>query len=148
MDAYTAIPIHAESSPEEQFLNQVEYDVSTTFKTKDGVKIPPVIRSELFRLMGEDGHFRRGIQEVMKSVKDWESLKSFDDLRRSGDEVEIKKWHNIHGRLRMAQKFAEQEAYRRLNPEYQQRLLTSRYEQQEKDRAQTLGLEQSLNIRR
>ena len=147
-NAYTAIPIHAESSPEEQFLNQVEYDVSTTFKTKDGVKVPPAIQSELFRLMGEDGHFRRGIQEVMKSVKDWESLKSFDDLRRSGNEVEIKKWHNIHGRLRMAQKFAEQEAYRRLNPESQQQLITAQVEQQEKERAQTLGLEEPLNIRR
>ncbi len=98
--------------------------------------------------MGEDGHFQRGIQQVMKSVKDWESLESFEKLRQSGNEADIKKWHNIHGRLRMAQKFAEQEAYRRLNPEYQQRLLTSRYEQQEQDRAQTLGLEEPLNIRR
>jgi hypothetical protein len=147
-NAYTAIPIHDGQSPEEAFLHHVEYDVSTTFKTKDGVKIPPEIQSELFRLMGEDGHFQRGIQQVMKSVKDWESLESFEKLRQSGNEADIKKWHNIHGRLRMAQKFAEQEAYRRLNPEYQQRLLTSRYEQQEKDRAQTLGLEEPLNIRR
>ena len=42
-NAYSAIPIHAESSPEEEFLNQVEYDVSTTFKTKEGVKVPPWI---------------------------------------------------------------------------------------------------------
>jgi hypothetical protein len=40
-NAYTAIPIHDGQSPEEAFLHQVEYDVSTTFKTNDGVKIPP-----------------------------------------------------------------------------------------------------------
>jgi len=149
-NAYTAIPIHAESSPEENFLNHVEYDVSTTFKTKDGVKVPPKIQSELFRLMGEDGHFQRGIREVMNSVKDWESLESFENLRSRGKEVDIKKWHNIHGRLRQAQKFAEAQAYRRLSPDLQLQLINAQVEQQQKDRAQTLGqdIDESLNIRR
>ncbi len=149
-NAYSAIPIHAESSPEEEFLNHVEYDVSTTFKTKGGVKVPVKTQSELFRLMGEDGHFQRGIQEVMRSVKDWESLESFDNLRSRGKEVDIKKWHNIHGRLRAAQKFAEEQAYRRLNPDLQQQLINSQFEKQAKDRAQVLGqdIDGSLNIRR
>ena len=148
-NAYTAIPIHAESSPEEEFLNHVEYDVSTTFKTKEGVKVPPAIQSELFRIMGEDEIFKRGIQEVMKSVKDWKSLESFEEMRAKGNEVDIKQWHNIHSRLRTAQKFAEQTAYRRLNPELQQQLITAQVEKMEKERANQLGqpIEESLNIR-
>jgi hypothetical protein len=149
-NAYTAIPIHAESSPEEEFLNHVEYDVSTTFKTKEGVKVPPAIQSELFRIMGEDEIFKRGIQEVMKSVKDWKSLQSFEEMRNKGNDVDIKQWHSIHSRLRTAQKFAEQSAYRRLNPELQQQLITAQVEKMEKEQANQLGLpiKESLNIRR
>jgi len=148
-NAYTAIPIHAESSPEEEFLNHVEYDVSTTFKTKEGVKVPPAIQSELFRIMGEDEIFKRGIGEVMRSVKDWESLKSFEEMRDKGQDVDIKKWHNIHTRLRRAQQVAEQSAYRRLNPELQQQLITAQVEKIEKERANQLGqpINESLNIR-
>ena len=148
-NAYTAIPIHAESSPEEEFLNHVEYDVSTTFKTKEGVKVPPAIQSELFRIMGEDEIFKRGIQEVMKSVKDWKSLESFEEMRNKGNDVDIKQWHNIHSRLRTAQKFAEQSAYRRLNPELQKQLITAQVEKMEKEQANQLGqpVEESLNIR-
>jgi len=148
-NAYTAIPIHAESSPEEEFLNHVEYDVSTTFKTKEGVKVPPAIQSELFRIMGEDEIFKRGIQEVMKSVKDWKSIESFEEMRNKGNDVDIKKWHNIHSRLRSAQKIAEQSAYRRLNPELQKQLITAQVEQMEKEQANVLGqsIDESLNIR-
>jgi|TARA_Y100000015_G_scaffold42991_1_gene51731 hypothetical protein len=148
-NAYTAIPIHAESSPEEEFLNHVEYDVSTTFRTKEGVKVPPAIQSELFRIMGEDKIFQRGIQEVMKSVKDWKSLQSFEEMRAKGEEVDIKKWHNIHARLRQAQQVAEQSAYRRLNPELQKQLITAQVEKLQKDQASQLGqpIQESLNIR-
>ena len=148
-NAYTAIPVHAESSPEEEFLNHVEYDVSTTFKTKEGVKVPPAIQSELFRIMGEDEIFKRGIQEVMKSVKDWKSLQSFEEMRNKGNDVDIKQWHNIHARLRRAQKFAEQSAYRRLQPEMQKQLITAQVEKMEKEQANQLGqpFEESLNIR-
>jgi len=148
-NAYTAIPIHAESSPEEEFLNHVEYDVSTTFKTKEGVKVPPAIQSELFRIMGEDEIFKRGIQEVMKSVKDWKSIESFEEMRVKGSDVDIKKWHNIHSRLRQAQKLAEEMAYRRLNPELQKQLITAQVEQLEKEQANVLGqsIDESLNIR-
>ena len=149
-NAYSAIPIHAESSPEEEFLNQVEYDVSTTFKTKEGVKVPPEIQSELFRIMGEQEIFKQAIGQVMSSVKDWRSIQSFEEMRNKGQDVDIKQWHNIHARLRTAQKFAEQSAYRALNPELQQQLITAQVEELEKQRANQLGqpIDESLNIRR
>ena len=148
-NAVSAIPIHAESSPEEEFLNHVEYDISTTFKTKEGVKVPSPIQSELFRIMGEQGIFEQGIKEVKRSVKGWESLKSFEEMRDRGQDVDIKKWHNIHARLRTAQKIAEQSAYRALNPELQQQLITAQVKQMEKERANQLGqpINESLNIR-
>lgn len=148
-NAYTAIPVHAESSPEEEFLNHVEYDVSTTFRTKEGVKVPPAIQSELFRMMGEDEIFKRGIQEVMKSVRDWESIESFEKMRVEGNDVDIKKWHNIHSRLRQAQKLAEEMAYRRLDPQLQRQLITAQVEKLQKDQANVLGqqIEEPLNIR-
>ena len=148
-NAYTAMPVHAESSPEEEFLNHVEYDVSTTFRTKEGVKVPPAIQSELFRIMGEDEIFKRGIQEVMKSVRDWKSIESFEKMRVEGNDVDIKKWHNIHSRLRQAQKLAEEMAYRRLDPQLQRQLITAQVEKLQKDQANVLGqqIEEPLNIR-
>ncbi len=66
-------------------------------------------------------------------------MESFEKMRSEGKEVDIKKWHNIHARLRQYQKFAEQQAYRRLQPEMQLQLMNAQVEQQQKDQAQILG---------
>lgn len=149
-NAYSPIAIHAESSPEEEFINAIEYDLTTTFKTKEGVKVPIATQSELFRIMGEQGFFKRGIQEVMRSNEEWKSMESFEKMKAEGKTVRLKEWHNIHNRLRKAQRYAEQMAYMALDSQLKQNIITSKIEDQETDRASRLGVDvdQLLNIRR
>ena len=113
-NAYSPIQIHAEQSPEEKFLQEMEFDVNTTFRSKDGVRLLPKERSELFRLMGERGFFREAIAEIMRDAGDWNSIQELREKRNQGyrsDEVSLKKWHDIHARLSEARKAAEDIAY-------------------------------------
>jgi len=149
-NAYMPFPIHDTASEEEQFLQQIEYPTATLFKTKDGVKIPKQMRSELLRIMGEDGHFQAGIREVMRSNKQWRSMESFNELRRQGKAPELATWHRIHERLRAAQRFAENQAYSRLDPGLQQQFVQLQVEEQLKQAASRQGvvLDPTLSIRK
>ena len=113
-NAYSPIKIHAEQSPEEKFLQEMEFDINTNFRSKDGVKLTAPERSELFRLMGERGFFKEAIQEIMRDAGSWKSIEKLRELRNQGyksDEVSLKKWHDIHARLSEARRAAEDFAY-------------------------------------
>jgi len=113
-NAYSPIKVHPDQSPEEKFLQEIEFDVNTTFRTKDGIKLLPAERSELFRLMGERGFFREAIAEIMRDAGNWKSIEKLRQLRSQGyksDEVSLKKWHDIHARLSEARRAAEDIAY-------------------------------------
>jgi hypothetical protein len=119
-NAYSPIKVHPGQEPEEKFLEDMEYDITTTFKTKDGVKLTQDERSELFRIMGEDGHFQASIREIMGDAKDWQSIAKLRKERRfpnlvSSEAVPLKKWHDIHVRLSEAQRAAEALAYARMD---------------------------------
>ena len=113
-NAYSPIKVHAEQSPEEKFLQEMEFDINTNFRSKDGVKLTAPERSELFRLMGERGFFKEAIQEIMRDAGDWKSIEKLRELRNQGyksDEVSLKKWHDIHARLSEARRAAEDFAF-------------------------------------
>jgi len=113
-NAYSPIQVHAEQSPEEKFLQDMEFDVNTTFRSKDGVRLLTKERSELFRLMGQRGFFKDAIAEIMRDAGDWKSIEQLRELRNQGyksDEVSLKKWHDIHARLSEARRAAEEFAY-------------------------------------
>ena len=113
-NAYSPIQVHPEQSPEEKFLQEMEFDVNTTFRSKDGVRLLPKERSELFRLMGEREFFKDAIKEIMRDAGDWKSIQELRELRNKGyksDEVSLKKWHDIHARLSEARRAAEDIAY-------------------------------------
>ena len=113
-NAYSPIQVHPAQTPEEKFLEEVEFDINTTFRTKDGVRLLPEERSELFRLMGERGHFQDAIKEIMRDAGDWDSIQKLRELRSQGfksDEVGLKQWHDIHARLSEARRQAEEIAY-------------------------------------
>jgi len=113
-NAYSPIKIHPEQSPEEKFLQEMEFDVNTNFRSKDGVKLTAPERSELFRLMGGRGFFKESIQEIMRDAGDWKSIEKLRELRNQGyksDEVSLKKWHDIHARLSEARRAAEDFAF-------------------------------------
>jgi len=113
-NAYSPIKVHPEQSTEEKFLQEMEFDVNTTFRTKDGIRLLPAERSELFRMMGERGFFKEAIQEIMRDAGDWKSIEKLREMRIKGyksDEVSLKKWHDIHARLSEARRAAEEIAY-------------------------------------
>ena len=113
-NAYSPIKVHPEQSPEEKFLQEMEFDINTNFRSKDGVKLTAPERSELFRLMGERKFFKEAIQEIMRDAGSWKSIEKLRELRNQGyksDEVSLKKWHDIHARLSEARRAAEDFAY-------------------------------------
>ena len=113
-NAYSPIPVHPEQSPEEKFLQEMEFDVNTNFRSKDGVKLTAPERSELFRLMGERGFFKESIQEIMRDAGDWKSIEKLRELRNQGyksDKASLNKWHDLYARLSDARRAAEDFAY-------------------------------------
>ena len=119
-NAYSPIKIHADQSPEEKFLEAIEFDLSTTFKTRNGVKLTAPERSELFRLMGEQGYFKASIQDIMEDAGNWKSIDKLRSIRRQGvksDQASLDKWHDLHVRLSDAKRVAEEMAYQGLNAE-------------------------------
>jgi len=148
-NAYSPIKIHAEQSPEEKFLQDMEFDINTTFRSKDGIKLEAAERSELFRLMGVGGHFKASIQEIMRDAGDWESIAKLRDLRRQGltsDEVSIKKWHDIHTRLSEARRAAEEIAYADMSAQMFGRIEQRQIERDLTEEANIVG--ETLSIRK
>lgn len=81
------LPFKTQSSPspEKQFLIDSEFDVLPAFKTSlNGVKYDAVARSELARSMGEQGHFKRAIKEIMQRKDVQEELKNIELARAAG----------------------------------------------------------------
>ena len=154
-NAYSPIKIHSEQSPEEKFLEAMEFDVNTTFRSKDGVRLTAEERSELFRMMGESGHFRDSIREIMRDAKDWESIPRIRALRMQGktsDEVILKKWDNIHVRLNQARRDAEEYAYAEMDADMfaaiELRQLKQQLQEEASMRGEAIDVDQTLNIRR
>ena len=152
-NAYSPVKIHSEQSPEEKFLEAAEFDVNTTFRTKDGIKLTATERSELFRLMGTSGHFKASIQEIMRDAGEWKSLPKLQELRRQGvksDAVSLKKWHDIHVRLSEARRAAEEFAYAEMDADMAAALELRQAEKDLSEEAATVGqtFESTLNIRR
>ena len=154
-NAYSPIKVHSEQSDEEKFLEAMEFDVNTTFRSKDGVRLTAEERSELFRMMGESGHFRASIREIMRDAKDWESIPRLRSLRMQGktsDEVILKKWDNIHVRLNQARRDAEEYAYAEMDADMfaaiELRQLKQQLTEEASTRGEAIDVDQTLNIRR
>ncbi len=153
-NAYSPVKIHAEQSPEEKFLHDFEFDINTTFRSKNGVRLTADERSTLFKLMGEQGIFRDSIREIMKDAGDYESIARLRQLRRSGigsEEVSIKKWDAIHIRLSEARMAAEKFAYNSMEEEMsleiEARLIQKQLREQASEQGEYLDIDESLNIR-
>ena len=151
-NALSPLKIHAEQSPEEKFLQDIEYDYNTTFKTKNGVKLTATERSELFRIMGEQGNFRRSINEIMRDAGDWNSIVRMRNLRRQGktsEEVSLKQWDHLHIRLNQARRVAEALAYQEMDSDMFAAIEARQIQQERRQQASGEGvaLEEPLNIR-
>jgi hypothetical protein len=152
-NAYSPLQIHSEQSPEEKFLEEFEFDVNTTFRTKDGVRLTANERSALFKLMGEQGHFRASINEIMRDAKDWQSISRMRRLRRIGvpsEEADLRKWDQIHIRLSQARRDAEEFAYAEMDQDMYAEIERRQIEKQLVEEANIAGeaLDPTLSIRK
>ncbi len=121
-NAYSPLKIHPAMTKEEKFLYDVEYDVSSAFKKRQGVDLTAAERNELNAIMGQQGMFRDEIGRVMKTAEARNTIKELRAMRRppnfvGSQDVPIAKYDQIHMMLRDAQKAAEQRAFESLDPE-------------------------------
>ena len=105
---------------EEKFLYEIEYDVSSAFRTRNGVDLEADERAELSAIMGKDGAFRRDIARIMKIAESRDTVKELREARRfpnllSSERVPISKYDQIHIMLSEAQKQAEEAAFFKLD---------------------------------
>ena len=119
-NTYSPLKIHPAMTKEEKFLYDIEYDVSSAFKKRNGVDLLADERAALNQEMGDMGFFRKEIARISKTAEARNTIKELQTMRRQfigSDEVPIGKYDQIHMMLREAQKDAEELAYRNLTPE-------------------------------
>ena len=119
-NAYSPLKIHPAMTKEEKFLYDIEYDVSTAFKKRNGVDLTAEERNTLNREMGRMGIFKEELNRIARTAEARNTIKELKTMRRSfvgSEEVPIGKYDQIHMMIREAQKTAEEYAFRNLEPE-------------------------------
>jgi len=126
------LKIHPGMTKEEQFLVDIEYDVSSAFKTRDGIDLTNTERAALYKKMGEQQVLRKEISRISKIAAARNTIKELKIARRppnfiGSEKLSIGEYDQIHTMLRDAQKLAEDLAYEALDSEMkngiQQRIL-------------------------
>ena len=118
-NTYSPIKVHKAMSEEEKFLYDIEYDVSSAFKKRQGVDLTPKERNLLNAEMGRMKYFRNQIKRISKLAETRNTINELKQMRRSAvtsEQVPIDKYDMIHMQLRTAQKQAEELAYGALDP--------------------------------
>lgn len=108
------IKIYEGESPEEKFLNDMEYDSSSLFKTRESIEILPEERSKLSELMGERGYWRSEISRISKLADARSTVKELKEARSKGissEDISIGKYDMIFMELDKARKDAEKLAF-------------------------------------
>lgn len=119
-NAYSPLKIHPAMTKEEKFLYDIEYDVSTAFKKRNGVDLTAGERNALNREMGSMGIFREELGRIARTAEARNTIKELKTMRRQfvgSEEVPIGKYDQIHMMIRDAQKTAEEYAFSNLEPE-------------------------------
>ena len=119
-NAGSPIKIHPSMTKEEKFLYDIEYDVSSAFKNREGVELNANERNALNAEMGRMGYFRGEIARISKTAEARNTIKELKSMRREfvgSQDVPIGKYDQIHMMLRQAQKEAENLAFTNLEPE-------------------------------
>jgi hypothetical protein len=119
-NTYSPLKIHPAMSKEEKFLYDIEYDVSSAFKKREGVDLMADERNALNAEMGRMEFFKKEINRIAKTAEARNTINELKTMRRQfigSDEAPIGKYDQIHMMLREAQKNAEELAYRNLEPE-------------------------------
>jgi hypothetical protein len=130
-------------SPEEKFLYDIEYDISSAFKTRTGVELEYDERAKLFEIMGKSGFFRTEIKRISKLAESRNTIQELKDARRrlvTSETTPIGKYDRIHMELSRAQKSAEESAFLQLDTEMQNSIKQRINIKKQNDRNAELGI--------
>jgi hypothetical protein len=119
-NTYSPLKIHPAMTKEEKFLYDIEYDVSSAFKKRQGVDLLADERNALNAEMGSMGFFRKEIARIAKTAEARNTINELRTMRRKfvgSQDVPIGKYDQIHMMLRESQKTAEELAFNNLEPE-------------------------------
>ena len=117
-NAVSPVKIYPGQTKEEKFLQDIEFDISSTFKKRDGVELESPERSELFRLMGEQEYFKKRIRSIMGTAKARNTINELREARLRGvtsEQTSLDHYDQIHYLLSVALREAERQAYNELN---------------------------------
>lgn len=117
-NSWSPIKIAPTQTKEEKFLEEIEFDISTSFKKRDGVELNPRERSELFRLMGEQEYFKTRISSIMQTAQSRKTIERLKQARQGGvrsDQLDLKDFDLVHYQLGVALREAENAAYAALD---------------------------------
>ena len=121
-NAYSPIKIYPGQTEEERFLQDIEFDIATTFKTRKGVELQPDERSELFRIMGEQGFFKQRIKAISKTAEARNTIAELREARKNNitsEQTSIDSYDRIHYLLGVALRDAERMAFSELDSDMQ-----------------------------
>ncbi len=119
-NAGSPVKIHPAMTKEEKFLYDIEYDVSSAFRNREGVELSAAERNALNAEMGRMQYFAREIARISKTAEARNTIQELKEMRRKfvgSKDVPIGKYDQIHMMLRIAQKDAEELAFANLAPE-------------------------------
>jgi hypothetical protein len=153
-NSYSPLKIHPAMSKEEQFLYDIEYDVSSAFKKRNGVDLLNTERAELSSLMGKRGYFKEQIKNIMRTADARNTINELQEARRRGiksDQLPIGKYDQIHMMLDTALKNAEELAFGELESpvrlSIEQRIMEKQITDQRAEQGLMPGIDSTLNIR-
>ena len=118
-NAFTPFKTTGKTTPERQFLEDIEFDARPTLsKSSGGVGFTPSEQAELLSMIGEDEVFKRELQGIMRRSEAIKFVETLREFRRSGissERVDTEKWENIHVEINEALRTAMRIAVSRLS---------------------------------
>lgn len=103
--------VHDDISDEKQFLVDVEFDARPVLSTNgSGVKLTPEQRSDVQRIMGETGVYKKAIQQIMRSTDGQEFRKAFREAQAANRDLDLSKFMQLHMKLNQSLRNALQYA--------------------------------------
>ena len=104
-----------EISPVKQFLIDVEFDGRPQLNTNgNGVEYSPEQRSQVTQIMGKDKLFAKEVKRIMNTAEGKRFRSAYLKATRDGIRLDRKEFLNIHRRLRVALRKAQDMAERRI----------------------------------
>ena len=120
-NALSPFPYHAQPSDAKQYLIDVEFNAELGMSSRtDGVPYTKAELSEIKRLMGEDGQFKRDILRIRSRMPAAEFRSKYAEATRKGLNPDVNTLDGLHAQLVAAQERAKTKAESQL-PELMQK---------------------------